>query len=175
MLSVQHQEVNDVVVRMLADVLFTCTRTRISGTCGGEEDWIGRRPPSKSSSLGTFGTIPTVACIVLLCVLTFKAQAADHVLIGSWIDCGFAAGSVVRFCRVVNTRQRPATGFSGLLALLVRLVTSLCLVAPTVAVLPFLCRVSSLCFGLCLQFAQFVRIGVVILNLAQLIPLTTCL
>ena len=62
-----------------------------------------------------------------------------------------------------------ATVFFGLLAPLVWIVTSLYLVAPAVDVLPFLCRVSLLCFGLCLQFAQFAGLGVVILNLAQLI------
>ena len=46
---------------------------------------------------------------------------------------------VERFGNAVNTRQHPATVLS-----LVWLVTSLCFVAPRVAVLPFLCRVYSL-------------------------------
>ena len=75
--------------------------------------------------------------------------------------------------RVAIEVVRPATVFSGLLAQLVWLVTSLYFIAPTVAVLPFLCRVSSLCFGLCSQFVLFARLGVVILYLAQFTPLTT--
>ena len=81
-----------------------------------------------------------------------------------------------------SEHMSAATVFFGLLAPLVWIVTSLYLVAPlrreretkkakqsAVDVLPFLCRVSLLCFGLCLQFAQFAGLGVVILNLAQLI------